>query len=415
MLPLLLSTLALAADCPAGFPRIEEGWNRSLPAAGQKRDVYAIFPPGQAEPSPVFFAWNGTSEDGGSFARRAQLQDFADRGMIVLAPSSKGNGTIWPVWDALREKGHENDPNPDLILFDTRLACISAQRLVDADRIYAGGHSAGGIFTNHLLQRRSELLAGVIVASGIYSQTSPSPAVDLAPTTVLLTWGGANDRWSGRAGAAAVKDITFASEGSLAGAAYARMPGVQVITCVGEDLGHAWLDDANHWMIDHLYGRPRGAPMPAALGRPLPAGARAQCTLGPIAEAPPATLACPASATPGCTALCQQISDGAATNRTVGPVLRRELRQLGFSDGSCGGCVARCEAEATTPADAAGLACLADQPRVDPAMGGINGAMPLISAINACCGANDGPWCGTICGALHSNLVARSYVPACAD
>ena len=96
-------------------------------------------------------------------------------------------------------------------------------------------------------------------------------------------------------------------------------------------------------------------------------------------------------------------------------MLRRELRQLGFSDGSCGGCVARCEAEATTPADAAGLACLADQPRVDPAMGGINGAMPLISAINACCGPNDGPWCSTICGALHSNLVARSYVPACAD
>ncbi len=410
---------APADPCPAAGP-FAAGWTTGLRVAGQDRAVYTLLPaapaPG-AEPAagpPLFIAFNGTGEDGARFARRAGLQDFADRGFLVLAPSSAANGQLWPVWDGLRPRGHEDDPNPDLALFDALLACALAHHGVDQRRVYAGGHSAGGIFTNHLVQRRSAALAGVIVASGLYSQTSPAAPAPLDPLTVIITWGGDADRWSGRAGAAVVKDISFAVEAAVAGQAYAASPGVDLWSCRGEDLGHVWLDALNPWMIDALLARPKGAPPADGLA----AGALpgwATCARGPAAPPPPEGLRCPASEVPGCQHACQQIADGAVSNRTVGPVLRRELRALGFGDGGCAPCVAACEARAGHPDDAAALACWSARPPVDLEVHGIQGALPLIDAIDACCGPRQaGPFCGALCGALRGNLAARSYVPGCA-
>lgn len=410
----LSSATVAAAGCPAGWPAFSPGWNRGLSVAGQSRSVFVLPPTGPAEGAPpLLVAFNGTTEDGQRFARRAHLQDFADRGFLVLSPSSAGNGEFWPVWDGLRARGREGEPNPDVELFDALVACAVEHHGADADRVYALGHSAGGIFTNHLVQRRSEVLAGVIVGSGLYSQTRPEPPVPMAPTTVVITWGGGNDRWSGRAGGAAVDQISFASEAAVAGAAYAAQEGVGVVSCSGQELGHAWLTDLNPWFIDLLLARPHGRdadqPLPA-----LPAGARARCQAGPVSDAPTVGLVCPESAVPGCTHACQQIADGAATNRTVGAVLKGELKDLGFGEGSCGGCVSTCEALATTPADAQGLACWVQQPVVDRAVGGLGGALPLVDAIDTCCGPNDGAWCRTLCGELRGNLAARAYVPGCA-
>ena len=51
--------------------------------------------------------------------------------------------------------------------------------------------------TNYVLQRRSSLLAGGIVASGVFSLTSPAPPPVLDPMFVFVTWGGSNDQYSG--------------------------------------------------------------------------------------------------------------------------------------------------------------------------------------------------------------------------
>lgn len=406
---------AQAADCPASQAAFRAGWNRGLLVSGQAREVYALLPEVHTDgPPPLLVAFNGTSEDGARFARRARLSEFSARGFLVLAPSSAGNGQFWPVWDGLRARGSEDEPNPDLALFDTVLACARQHHGVDAERVYALGHSAGGIFTNHLVQRRSEALAGVIVASGIYSQTRPEPPLPMAPTTVIITWGGSNDRWSGRAGGAAVEEISFSAEAAVAGAAYIAQPGLGVVSCSGAEVGHAWLSDLNPWFIDLLLARPHGQgafePLPE-----LPEGARARCQLGAVADAPTVGLSCPESRVAGCTHACQQIADGAVTNRTIGPVLRGELKALGFGSGDCGGCVAACEDLATTELDAQGLACWQGQAPVDRSVGGLGGALPLVDAINTCCGPNEGAWCRTLCTELRGNLAARAYVPACAQ
>lgn len=410
---------AAAATCPAELTTIAPGWTTGLRVSGQKRSFYSIFPEEPlADGAPLLLGFNGTGEDGLSFARRAQLEDFAEAGFVVLSVSSNGNGTVWPVWDALRTRGEESGPNADLELYDTLRACAVKHLGVDPRRVYVGGHSAGGIFTNYLLQRRSYELAGGIVASGIYSQTSPAEPGPLDPTVVLVTWGGANDIWSGRAGASAVKNLSFASEASLASVAYSRHSGTQVVNCEGEDLGHEWLHELNGWMAEVLLARPKGAP-PITNLPPLPAAADARCFQGAWQESVGGGSVCAESVVPGCQHACQQLADGVVHNRTVGPVMRPELRALGFSSDAssdCAECVTRCEAAAVAPADAQVLACLGAQKPVDPRAGGIDGALPLIDAVNTCCeGEVSSGWCEQVCGEMRGNLAARAYFDSCSS
>ena len=268
LLVLAWSTVACATTsqddaCPGGFP--QSGWNRGLEVAGQRREVYALLPT-QTGPRPLLIAFNGTTENGQSFARRARLQDYADRGFVVLAPSSAGNGTLWPVWDAMRPPGEEDAPNADLALFDGLLACAQARLEIDASRIYVAGHSAGGSMTNHLLQRRSSVLAGGIVGSGVYDGTRPGSTAPLDPMAVIVTWGGANDQWSGLAGGVLVRRFGFWPEAVAAAQRYAEVPGGTMVACQANDQGHVWLDELNGWMADTLLAHPRGqAGAPVAL------------------------------------------------------------------------------------------------------------------------------------------------------
>ncbi len=407
MLNILLSLpVALAAaPCPDWRP----GWNR-FEVDGEARSVYALLPAPSDEPAPLLVALNGTSENGQLFALRARLADYASRGFLVLAPSSAGHGMIWPVWDAMRPPGQEEAPNPDLQLFDALVACAVDQGRVDPAQIWVGGHSAGGSMTNYVLQRRASVLAGALVGSGIYGNTSPVAPTALDELLVIFTWGGENDRWSGRAGGVRVQNIGFEAEAAAASQAYAAQ-GARVITCRGAEEGHAWLDELNGWMADQMLASPRGtealtlAPLPP-LKRP-PA-----CAAEPFQDAPGAQVACEGAG--GCVSACQLFADCAVENPTVAPVLSRELSTLGFSDGACGGCVSWCTSEATTPADLAVLSCVEQAQGQAICSAGVAGARPLIDAVNTCCaGATGSAWCAEVCGTLSKNSAAKAYFPTC--
>lgn len=413
-LPAAPTTPNESMSCPSPYDSAapQVGWNKGFLVAGQPRSFFLIVPVQNDGPAPLFMAFNGTTEDGEQFATRARLQQFADKGFVVVAPSSAGNGDFWPVWDGLRARGHEADPNADIALFDQLLACVSAHIRVDPARVYVGGHSAGGIFTNALLQRRSEVIAGAIVASGVYSQTSPDPVVPLHPTTVIVTWGGDNDRWSGRAGGTAVRDFSFVAEAAAAGQAYADA-GAGVVSCEGEGVGHAWLDGLNPWMADLLLAHPKGG-LPLGSLPVQPSGVRASCVLGPVLDTPPDAMVCPASSTPGCQYMCQQLTDGAVRNKTVQPVLQGELAKLGFDAAGCVGCVEHCETHAVSLADTDVLSCITLQPPVDSDQRGIAAALPLIDGVDTCCaGRDDSGWCLDICGTMRRNLAARPYFKGC--
>jgi poly(3-hydroxybutyrate) depolymerase len=405
-----------AVDCPGTYAESApaEGLNTNFSVAGQKREFVLLLPTDGSEgPRPLFVGFNGTSEDGESFTSRAKLAQFAARGFVVLAPSSNENGTIWPVWDSMRQDADLAQPNKDLDYFDQLVRCTAAHTQIDKNRIYVGGHSAGGIMTNYVLQRRSELLAGGIVGSGVFSLTSPKPADPLSSMMVLVTWGGDNDIYKGGTGTVKVPAFDFVEQASLASLFYDGQEKVSQANCRGANLGHAWLP-INDWMIDLLLSRPKGISGPVDLA-PSPT-AKVECTTTPFKDTSTVTVTCPSSTTAGCQEACQLVADCGVENGTVSSVMAPQFTALGFSgteNVECGGCVSRCESKATTPADAQVLACIKAAPA---ACGpGIDGAKPLIDAINTCCsGRSDSPYCVDACTIIYASSAARTFFTTCA-
>lgn len=411
-----------ATACPAAFASSAPvaGDNQDFEVAAQSRRFLMIEPPATFEgPRPLFVGFNGTGETGKSFSDRAKLEDLAAEGFVVLSPWSAGNGTLWPVWDAMHAADDPDTNNPDLAFFDTLVACVGAHRPIDKNRIYIGGHSAGGIMANYVLQRRSQLLAGGIVASGVFSLTSPEPAAPLDETFALVTWGGDNDEYSGGAGGVSVPSINFVEQASIASNFYESESRVSQANCRGNDVGHAWLDPLNGWFADVLLQHPKGlAQKGTTVLPPVPESAPAACTTTPYAFVSDVAVDCPATSTvDGCAEACQFVGDCVVENATVGPILGPELTNLGFSgtdNTECMGCVTHCEGVATTAADADVLACMKTAKRSSVCGPGIDGALPAIDALNSCCdGRADSPWCVDTCTILLENNAVPSFLPSC--
>jgi predicted esterase len=410
-----------AVACPAAYAASAPvaGDNQGFEVAGQSRRFYLIEPDASfTGPRPLLVGFNGTNETGKSFSDRAELEQFAARGFVVVAPWSAGNGTLWPVWDSLRAEGDPDTDNPDLALFDALVACVGAHRPIDKHRIYATGHSAGGIMTNYVMQRRSELLAGGIVASGVFSLTSPEPAAPLDDVFVIVTWGGDNDEYSGGSMGVSVPSINFVEQASIASTFYDAEPNVSQANCRGNDLGHAWLP-LNDWFVDALLDHPKGLAQKGATTLPaLEAGAPAACTTEPFVFTSSISVTCPPTSTvAGCAEVCQFMGDCAVENATVGPILAPQLTDLGFSgpdNTTCDGCITHCEGVATAPADAEVLGCMQDAQGASVCGPGIDGALPVIDALNACCeGRSDSPWCMDTCTILLTNSAAAGILTTC--
>jgi predicted esterase len=400
--------------CPAPYdarPPVR-GQNRGYSVAGQSRS-FVLLPPegGFTGPRPVLFAFHGTSETGARFVARAKLYELAARGFIVIAPDAVGNGSYWPVWDAMRSSAEESRPNADLALVDSLLACTARHFEVDPNRIFAAGHSAGGIFTNRVLRSRSHIFAGGIPASGLFDLTGgPAP---LEPTLAIVTWGGDNDSYRGTTpGGVTTPFFSFVEQASLASKYYASQPNVAHVRCRGNDLGHAWLP-LNGWFADVLLSRPKGATGPLVLP-PIPANAPVRCSTDPYELAPLPDVVCASTPRAGCTEACQLFADCAAENRTVGPSIATELRQIGFTNGSCGTCPAKCDAAATTQDDRTALACFARRQAAAQCKPGIEGAGPLYDTVNECCrGVPGSTFCKNVCRSLLANEAASAFFPTC--
>lgn len=404
------------ADCPAPFDSPgkgpAEGENKGFPVAGQDRTFTLLLPPASfTGPRPILFAFHGTTENATKFIARAKLTDFVDRGFIVVAPNAVGNGTFWPVWDGMRAPGTETQPNKDVEMFDRLLKCTAAHHPVDKTRVFATGHSAGGIFTNRLLRTRSDVLAGGIPASGVFDLTSGGTKAALSPMTVIVTWGGDNDTYRGTTpNGVTVPAFSFVEQASLASMHYDAENSVAQAYCRGANLGHAWLP-INAWFAEVLLSRPKGSPK--ALTLPDVPGSTT-CSLGAYELPPVANVTCGSTARAGCQQACQLFADCAVENRTVGVALSSTLQGMGFTTTSCGGCVSQCQAGATSAADAAVLSCFQQQQATAQCGAGIEGAIPLYSAVNTCCkNRSDSGLCVQLCTGLVANEAAAPFFSGC--
>jgi poly(3-hydroxybutyrate) depolymerase len=404
-----------AVACPAAFKakKLTAGLNNPFTVAGQDREVLFLLPPASfAGPRPLFVGFNGTSENGSRFATRAKLAELASKGFVVAVPSSVGNGAIWPIWDAMRAPGSEALPNKDLELFDVILACTAAHYAIDKTRIFVGGHSAGGIFTNKVLRARSSVVAGGVVGSGVFSLTSTGVSTPLDDMFVVVTWGGENDTYRGTTpNGVNVPEFNFVEQASLASQYYGAQPKVQQMHCKGNELGHAWLP-FNGWLADVLIAHPKGGGKTPAAS--LPPSVPASCSEATFVQPPLPPVTCGASTTAGCQASCQLMADCVAENRTVGTVMKPQLSAFGFNGSSCGGCLSRCQAGGQSLANTQVLACMAQEQATAQCGPGIEGSFPFMQAVDTCCkGRADSTFCVSLCQQINGNGAASTFFPVC--
>lgn len=264
-----IPTLRLEADpvsaCPDKFKTEapKDGRNYGFLSAGQERDFFLTIPSEPPEgPVPIVFLFNGTGETGWGITLRSGLSRTArGEGFILIAPYSNGNGNVWPVWDSYTTPGRTS-PNPDLVFFDELLQCMAAHYPIDANRIYATGHSAGGIFTHYLAQRRSDILAAVAPASADFVGTTPRPFQGLERMAVMIVWGGKNDYYSGSAtgssgDAVTVSRYEYESPSKKAIQFYQQFEET-VIVCEGDNAGHTWITSLNPFLWNFFQAHPKG-------------------------------------------------------------------------------------------------------------------------------------------------------------
>ena len=253
-----------AKVCPGAFATTApvEGKNSGFEVEAQKRTFNLHLPDKTkfAGPRPFMIYFHGTGGSAGEIdgGRKSWKDLLVKNGWIVAGPQGEMNGTVWPEWDAMRNKGDEARKNKDLLFFDKLVDCVAGHFEVDANRIFVSGLSAGGIMSNRVLRSRSTLLAGGVVGSGVWDFTEPATTTALDSMAVMVTWGGDNDEYSGSSGGKTVPKINFAEQAAFASKAYENAAKVNQVHCKGHNVGHAWLSVVEDVMLDFLLANPKG-------------------------------------------------------------------------------------------------------------------------------------------------------------
>jgi poly(3-hydroxybutyrate) depolymerase len=244
--------------------------------------TFSVFPSMMGEgPRPLFVSLTGTAQEESAFLNQSGLGRLPASGWIVLMPvrscaqegrncSAVGmDGRVWEPWfDGTAPRG--NDAGPDVAFVEAMVRCVATTWPVAADKIYAGGISAGGSFTNRNLTFNSKLFAGGVAASGNWTYgVPPASPMPMEPSIAIVVWGGPNDMWPG--------SPPYAGETKAAAEYYAAQANVVTVACSGTH-GHLWPAAFTSWFAETLLSHPKGTPKASFVLKPPPSGLT--CVLG---------------------------------------------------------------------------------------------------------------------------------------
>jgi polyhydroxybutyrate depolymerase len=143
-----------STGCGAGAA---ESGARSLEVDGQERTFLLDLPSTYdgAEPYPLVFGFHGASTDGDLFRSQfyGNLLSAMGEEAIVVHPDALGDPTSW-------------DTETDIGFVAAMIDELGATLCVDAQRVFATGHSSGGFFTNALGCELGDVLRGIAPVSG---------------------------------------------------------------------------------------------------------------------------------------------------------------------------------------------------------------------------------------------------------
>ena len=158
---------------------------------GRARPYYAHIPRTIAHPAPVVFLFHGGGGRPQAIARRSDLDALADQnGFVAIYPqgsdSPSGRGGTWNIASAQSVSSADDVGYVKAILAD-----IGARVQIDPARIYAAGHSMGGIFSYRLACEMSDTFAAISPVSATMVEPSCRPT---SPVAVLHIHGSADER-----------------------------------------------------------------------------------------------------------------------------------------------------------------------------------------------------------------------------
>ena len=170
-------------------------------SAGRSRSMTVTLP---ADPTnaPVVFIYHGNGDTSANISSFFRAQTVADQlGALVIAPQSCCGMMSWPFLDVDPSEYPqvpfpiEEDPAPDLSLFDDVLSCLDEAYGIDRRRVYATGFSAGGLWATYLVLHRAQYRASAAVFSaGVGLAVRPTTPETKVP--VLVGHGGPNDSFN---------------------------------------------------------------------------------------------------------------------------------------------------------------------------------------------------------------------------
>jgi polyhydroxybutyrate depolymerase len=171
------STAHAAAPAP-----VEKQW--TIEGTTRKALVY-IPPAADKTGAPVVFAFHGHGGTMRSASRTFGYHSLWPEAIVVYMQGLPTPGKIdpegkLPGWQRLA--GDQQDR--DLKFFDAVLADLKKENKVDEKRIYATGHSNGGLFTYLLWSSRGDVFAAVAPSAGLaiggMKDLKPKPALHVA-------------------------------------------------------------------------------------------------------------------------------------------------------------------------------------------------------------------------------------------
>jgi polyhydroxybutyrate depolymerase len=175
-LPLIVSIVLLAscggepaAEEPAVEVTVEPGTREGTVETAVGDRTYRLHvPPGVAEAVPLVVALHGGGGSGQQFAGENGLEAIADdEGFVVVHPDGIAGPAGARTWNAGNCCGAAAAQGVDDIAFLRVLVAQLQQELpIDLDRIYAVGHSNGGMLAYRLACEAADLFAAVGLQAG---------------------------------------------------------------------------------------------------------------------------------------------------------------------------------------------------------------------------------------------------------
>lgn len=252
--------------------------------------TYHIYVPSAlpAGPVPLLIALHGGTGSGDQFQRQSGFDDLAEQnGFIVVFPDGVGlgrNEDRLRTWNGGYCCGTAAKQAVDDVGFiDQLIDAIAAEYDVDSTRIFAAGHSNGGIMAYRLACE----LADRIVAIGLQAGSlGVDPCEPSQPVSVLHLHGTADENHpiEGGEGPKSIADVSFhsaafsvetiaaalscdaqpsestdAASPDLAITSWTQCSdGVEVRLVAVAGAPHSWMSDASVAILEFLLNHPRG-------------------------------------------------------------------------------------------------------------------------------------------------------------